>query len=523
MIAGLGSRKMFVVAQAARVLLVGVLVFVAGWLFGCAGSYTGLELGADTPLSDKEMQAGLRALLPQEELAAYHALPDSQKSEWLRVFWLKHDPTPTTSENEFRVEFFRRMRYVLYYFSNPLGPGPWDDRGEVYVRYGEPNDRTFIVGAYWDRKGALTVGGARAKKLAATPSEEGGGDGSRMRVRDSKPLDDSRETGGEVWHYYRRGLSFQFQDQDGLGIFSLVPSTDTFGKQQEFGEFVRNKITAVDLQPAVYLHDYGTQQLDYALDLARFRAHGKTFDVDVNLGYPLAELARGGPDSATISLRRTVIIRDDSLREVVSDLSVLNRRVGSSGGHQQLLVEQKVFNLPPGAYELAVSIEDLYSGRSGVYKKSFRLPEFVTREVQEISDVELASFVWSVYEPGSPYVKSDRLVMPLPSHVYLQGQPIAFYYEVYNLAYNSRDTAVYRVDYEILDVEAKRVFHKEDAGKFVSPDRDVFQFGSIEKSDLAPGEYLLSINVVDETTRKEKRTLTRFKIVPIASTLKVQD
>jgi hypothetical protein len=57
----------------------------------------------------------------------------------------------------------------------------------------------------------------------------------------------------------------------------------------------------------------------------------------------------------------------------------------------------------------------------------------------------------------------------------------------------------------------------------VSPDRDVFQFGSIEKSDLAPGEYLLSINVVDETTRKEKRTLTRFKIVPIASTLKVQD
>ena len=510
--------------------LVGPLLLSVSFLSGCAGSYTGRQPGTETPLTDKQLQAGLRALLPPEQLAEYQALPDSQKTEWLRIFWQNHDPTPTTAENEFHTEYFRRIRYALYYFSNPFGPHPWDDRGEVYVRYGEPNDRNFIVGAFWDRRSAMSASGARERQLSSLPTEDrtsgsdaGGSGDSRMRVHDTQPLADSRETDGEIWNYYRYGLSFQFQDQEGLGIYSLVPLTDTFGKKQEYGEFARSKITAVDLQPAVYFHDYGTAHLDYALDLARFRARGKTFDVDVNLGYPLADLARGGDDSAMISLRRTVIVRDDSLREVASELSVLNRRVGPVSSHQQLLVEQKVFNLPPGGYELAVSIEDLFSGKTGIYKKSFRLPEFVTREVQEISDVELASFVWSVYEPGSPYVKSDRLVMPLPSHVYLQGQPIAFYYEIYNLARNARDTAVYRVGYEILDVEAKRVFHKEGGGKFTSGERDVFQFGSIEKSGLPPGEYLLSIDVVDEITHKEKRTLTRFKIVAAASTMQVRD
>jgi hypothetical protein len=172
--------------------------------------------------------------------------------------------------------------------------------------------------------------------------------------------------------------------------------------------------------------------------------------------------------------------------------------------------------LLPGAYQISVCIEDLYSGKKGIYTKNLRLPEFVTREVQEISDIELASFVWSIYEPGSPYVKSNRLVMPLPSHVYMQDQPIAFYYEVYNLAQNTGDSAVYNIEYEILDPDAKHVFHRENAGTFISPERDVYQFGTIDAPGLVPGEYLLSISIEDEITRKQKRTLTHFKVIRAA-------
>jgi len=490
---------------------------------GCAASYTGYEADNAEPLSEKEMTAGLNALLTPSDFQQLQNLPDSQKVEWLRMFWQDHDPTPTTSDNEFRREHYRRVRYALYYFSNPFGSIPWDDRGEVYVRYGEPNERTYVLDGVWDRRTGLGVTGSRLETLSSTPLEQGGGGASsegvgstQLTTRDAFADYGTKEIAGEVWHYYHFGLSFQFQDEEGLGIYSLVPLIDDVGPSEEYSEFIQTRITAIDLQPAVYFHDYGGTRLDYALDLARFRSDGKMFNVDVNLGYPLTELARGGPDSNTISIRRSVVIRDDSLRDIASELSVLSRRVGPADGAQRLMVEQKVFNLPPGSYELSVSIEDLFSDTKGIYKKRFRLPEFAARDVQEISDIEMASFVWSVYEPGSPYVKANRLVMPLPSRVYTVNQPIAFYYEVYNLAKNDQDTAVYRVDYEIMDPQAKHVFFKEDAGRYRSADRDIAQFGVLEDPRLKPGEYLLSVNIKDEITRKNKRTLRRFKIVSAA-------
>gem|GEM_PF-1445856 len=523
-----GASKMEQMSPAGRRWL----RLIDGWLIsamllgGCAGSYEGKEEDGLPPLTEKQTTAGIAALLGEKDFAVYSALPDSQKTQWLRIFWQEHDPTPTTSQNEFQTEHWRRVRYSLYYFSNPLGPAPWDDRGEVYIRYGEPSERSYRIDEYWDRREELSARGNRVEGLSAGATQErdftedglttgpsGTDNAIHIASNDSETMFNPREFDGEVWHYYLLGLSFQFQDEGGLGIFTLVPYNDGLGPSQEYGDFIQAKITAVDLQPAIYMHDYGAEHLEYALDLARFRSAGKFFTLDVNLGYPLAELQRGGPDSTQISIRRTVVIRDDSLREVASDYGVVTRRVGTAGGPHQLMVEQKNFELPPGAYQLSVCIEDLYSGKSGTYKKNLRLPEFVSREVQEISDIELASFVWSIYEPGSPYVKSNRLVMPLPSHVYMQGQPIAFYYEVYNLARNAGDSAVYDVRYEILDPEAKRVFHSENAGTFASPERDVYQFGAIDDATLKPGEYLLSINIGDQITNKQKRTLTPFKII----------
>ncbi len=491
-------------------------------LVGCAGTYDGRDADRLPPLSEREKDAGLQALLTPADYEELSALPDSARSGWLRMFWQAHDPTPTTPENEFRDEHHRRLRYSLYYFSNPLGPLPWDDRGEVYIRYGEPNQRIMQLDNFWDRRDALGARGSRLKGLSRSEVEQRdfSGDASstdemlRIPNRDSEFMVNSRGPDGEVWEYYRYGLTFQFQDEDGLGIFTMVPLSDGITPEQTYGDFVQTRVTVVDLQPAIYLHDYGSEHLDYALDLARFRTEGREFTVDVNLGYPLAELGRGGRDSAQVSLRRVIVVRDDSLREVASDLSVLSRRVGRSNGEQQLMVEQKNFTLPPGGYELSVSIEDLYSGKRGTYIKYLRLPEFASREVQEISDIQLASFVWSVYEPGSPYVKSNRLVMPLPSHVYLEEQPIAFYYEVYNLARNAGDSAIYNITYEILDPTAQKSHRKKKVGTFTAEQRDVYQFGSIDSHGLDPGEYLLSIDVLDEITNKTKRTLTRFKIIP---------
>ncbi len=489
------------------------LILLATILAGCAGSYL---CNDNAPLTVEENRASLKALLAVEDFAEYEALPDSLRTEWLRMYWQAHDPTPTTSENEFRIEHLRRVRFSLYYFSNPFGPLPWDDRGEIYIRYGKPDDRTYLSAGGLDVQGNhdLRYTGAQGRSKNMRLLLNGGEDPDSLTG--ISPGDDPMASRGtEIWNYYRYGQTFQFLDPDGFGVYVLVPLADGISPEQNYGEFMRNRITAVDLQPAIYYHDYGLTHLDYAFDIARFRTPDNlsAYDVDVNLGYPLAELARGGADSSMISLRRSIVVRNDSLREVTSDFSILSRKVGPNDGRQRLMVEQKILHLPPGKYEIAVSIEDLFSGMQGIYKKVFRLPEFVSPDVQEISDIELASHVWSVYEPGSPYVKYDRLVMPLPSRVYLPQQSIAFYYEIYNLKRNNQDTAIYSVEYEILDPEARKVFYYENAGIFYTTERNVSQFGTLEEPRLKPGEYLLSVKVRDENTRKRKRTLKSFKII----------
>ncbi len=74
----------------------------------------------------------------------YLTLPArSERDGWLETFWLYLDPTPTTTENERRMEHEARVAAARQLFSIPREPG-WDRRGEIYIRFGEPDARTII-------------------------------------------------------------------------------------------------------------------------------------------------------------------------------------------------------------------------------------------------------------------------------------------------------------------------------------------------------------------------------------------
>ena len=82
----------------------------------------------------------IRFVASSDELAAFNATPIDEREGFLRRFWNLHDPDITTAENERRVEHYWRVWYALHHFSE--GQSPWDRRGEVYVRFGEPDYRS---------------------------------------------------------------------------------------------------------------------------------------------------------------------------------------------------------------------------------------------------------------------------------------------------------------------------------------------------------------------------------------------
>ena len=64
-----------------------------------------------------------------------------EKRAFIGLFWRKIDPTPTTPVNERRLEHYRRVNYAIQNFSE--GRIPWDRRGDVYVRFGHPDHRSW--------------------------------------------------------------------------------------------------------------------------------------------------------------------------------------------------------------------------------------------------------------------------------------------------------------------------------------------------------------------------------------------
>jgi GWxTD domain-containing protein len=120
------------------------------------------------------------------QLGLYGNLTVEGKRRWLREFWRQLDPTPGTTDNPARDQFYRGVAYVNGAFRQGGAaalPGWNTDRGRIYLKYGRP-DETL-------------------RRPGGSP----------------KPY--------EAWKYAREQLKwYVFQDQTGLGHYVLIGTND---------------------------------------------------------------------------------------------------------------------------------------------------------------------------------------------------------------------------------------------------------------------------------------------------------
>ena len=110
--------------------------------------------------------------------------PEKYK-EYVR-FWKAHDPTPETSENELRNEFYGKVKFANENYFGMRKKGWKTDMGWVYIKLGAPDhiDRRPYIDEF------ATAPGQTAKAY-------------------------------EIWDYYQYGKQFLFVDERGFGEFRL--------------------------------------------------------------------------------------------------------------------------------------------------------------------------------------------------------------------------------------------------------------------------------------------------------------
>jgi GWxTD domain-containing protein len=95
---------------------------------------------AGTNEAEKSYYQDPWALMSKNEVAGYQALGPGEREDFLTKFWLDRDPDLTSATNERQLEHYRRVWFARQNFSK--GKSPWDRRGEVYIRFGEPDFRS---------------------------------------------------------------------------------------------------------------------------------------------------------------------------------------------------------------------------------------------------------------------------------------------------------------------------------------------------------------------------------------------
>lgn len=422
------------------------------------------------PAGERALYKDLQLVARPEELKVYESLSEDERAAFLTTFWRKRDLTLISGGLAREAEHYRRVWFARTHFAKAVQP--WDRRGEVYIRYGEPDYRSRS-----HAPNALPSAEAEAVKERLALGFEGyfiesgdmtaesffGGvdDEDELAIGDYDFIEpaypvtfNERSVPWESWIYTQvgGGVEFVFVDEFLNGKWQFPPLPDgTRMSGERLSALLRS-------HPGVVLNDVvastpeyfdlppGIEPLEFYYDVARFRGEEGKTGVEVYYGVPTLEV---GIENENGHVRRSVVISDDEGEEVFRTRDDLH-----FGGIDYRQLKKGTFvpdvaylEVPPGTYRMAVHLADVNSGKWGVYVQDLEAPTF--SDSLAMSDLELA---WSIGDEGAfhdKYRKGDVWVMPMPSRSFVNNRSVFVYYEVYNLQRDEFGQTRYKVSYTI--------------------------------------------------------------------------
>jgi len=113
-------------------------------LASCSGSG---RVVRTMPPEDRQFLSEVRYLITKKEKNIFIRTHSDERKQFIEEFWKQRDPDPTTAENEFRAEYYRRIDFANHLFRG--GDSGWlSDRGRIYILLGEPERRDVFPSGY---------------------------------------------------------------------------------------------------------------------------------------------------------------------------------------------------------------------------------------------------------------------------------------------------------------------------------------------------------------------------------------
>ena len=512
-------------------------------------------------LEPKELEyyMDLAYVAPEKEYQYFSTIRSKElKADYRRKFWAARDPQPATPVNERLVEHYRRVMHAREYYAN--GKQPWDRRGDIYVRYGEPDDQQhFIMQTgenpmkYYQPTGNARIDAIRERNFMLQYRLKIDNSGAVWRDKGKRQTIDpdagnylpelsmrgnsitewterAQSLGyvAESWVYLEHDMELFFVDQLGVGKFDFPLGVHETNITEAFiqNEYNPGRIanTLIRKVSESYDYNYGGEPLKYLYDIVSYKGDGDRADIEIAYMVPAVQLDTIEDGRGKHTWFNSHVVFQDvdyhRIAQVSKRIGPLERPIKSDSKDDPVL---KLYtgllgmDSPPGKFRAAIEVRDEVTGRIGIFEQEYTVPAYSGDQLT-MSDIKLAVSISPAENDTTNFVRNGLLIEPNPAHLYHRTDPVHFYYEIYNLKQDPSGRTAYQVEMEVKNINRNpqnifwriikgidRLVKRTDGENAVlmvfenEGDRnDEYSYTSIDTGSSTTGAYLLTIRVTDK-------------------------
>ena len=454
---------------------------------------------------ERQLYRDIQVLLSEEEIGTYRVLDDAEKEKYVARFWRAKNPNLSSAYNERQLAHYERVWIARWAYGRENYP--WDRRGEVYIRYGEPDYRarsgwvsslpstrvqevqekvyrelyrdpneSELIGPVFPIRSDRGFAAERGSDVLDLPDQNTFGEVEGRREETTRS-DPSQEAYAPVTMQHDRSIvpweSWVYTEVDG-GI--VIDFTRELGGVSGFDfapippippTMLRDNIRLAEHAPAIRYKNATVNQPDefrkaprlslgtFYFDLADFRGGAGKTRVDVAYGIPLENLlvVTDGQQPQVV-LEHAVALADSAYRVVYRNAQKVQHFVDTSNVATREVVDITRQDVPAGMYHLTLTVTDAMTARQGVLALDVAIDDYSEKRLH-ISDLMLVKSMSDTLRDAR-FRRGNWQVVPNPRRTVRAPDPLAFYCEVYNLAKDEFGQTRYRVTTAVKAAETEQ-------------------------------------------------------------------
>jgi GWxTD domain-containing protein len=441
---------------------------------------------------------------------------DRERDLFIEAFWKQRDPTPGTTENEFKTEHFRRINYANYYLGrqSPI-PGWKTDRGRFYIILGEPNDiqhfesgqETYPAEVWFYQNKAEA--GLPAGFNIVFFKEHGTGDYRLYSpTRDGPQAFLASYLGGpeDVAAAYRKLR--ELEPNLAQVSLSLIPGEDSaaFGRPSLSSDLLLQQVESL---PGKAIRDQYAQKFLQYKDIVEVEYSANYLDSDslvkILKASPAAACIHYSIEPANLSVSQygdkfsTTLTLNGSVKDEAGKVIYqYDKTLPVSFGEEELKSISRrpyaiydVFPLIPGSYELSILLKNEVSKEFSSLERKLIIPP---EEAKVWVTPLLLGYKAEKVEAGRDRLKPFQLggvsLLVQANRTFTKSEGIVLAFQVWGLPQSLRDEAEIAFTF-LKEAQPFKSFSKTAAGYPTFP--DVVE--TVALSEFIPAHYQVQVSV----------------------------